>query len=66
MINLTKHTHIGGLTMLKNESKQISFYSTIYNKIPENHILKLINNTVDFSFINNLIDEGNVKMLQFF
>jgi len=38
--------------MLKNEPKQLSLYSILYNKIPDNHILKSINNAIDFSFIN--------------
>jgi transposase len=47
--------------MLKNEPKQLSLYSTLYNKIPENHILKLINNAVDFSFINELLEDSYCK-----
>lgn len=47
--------------MLKNELKQLSLYSILYNKIPENHILKLINNAVDFSFINKLLEGSYCK-----
>ena len=47
--------------MLKNEPKQLSLYSILYNKIPENHILKLINNAVDFSFINKLLESSYCK-----
>lgn len=41
--------------MLKTEPKQLSLYSILYNKIPENHILKKINSVVDFSFIHELL-----------
>lgn len=42
--------------MLKKEqSKQMSFYSTLYDKIPEKHILKVIDKAVDFSFVNELL-----------
>ncbi len=41
--------------MLKNEHKQLSLYSILYNKIPQNHILKIINHAVNFSFINSLL-----------
>lgn len=44
--------------MLKNEPKQLSLYSILYNKIPENHILESINNTVNFSFINKLLKDS--------
>jgi len=47
--------------MLKNEPKQLSLYSILYNRIPENHILKLINNVVDFSFINKLLEKSYCK-----
>ncbi|MFA9560691.1 transposase, partial [Evansella sp. AB-rgal1] len=38
-----------------NQSKQLSFYTELYNKIPENHTLRLINNFVDFGFINEFL-----------
>jgi transposase len=47
--------------VLKNESKQLSLYSILYNKIPENHILKRINSVVDFSFINKLLESSYCK-----
>jgi len=47
--------------MLKNEPKQLSLYSILYNRIPENHILKMINNVVDFSFINKLLEKSYCK-----
>lgn len=47
--------------MLKDKNMQLSIYSILYSKIPENHILKLINNTVDFSFINILLENSYCK-----
>jgi transposase len=41
--------------MLQHKPKQLSFHSSLYNKIPENHILKRVNSVVDFSFINELL-----------
>ena len=43
--------------MLRQEPKQTSFHYLLYNKIPENHILKRIESVVDFSFINDLLRE---------
>lgn len=43
--------------MLRQEPKQTSFHCSLYNKIPENHILKRIESAVDFSFINDLLKE---------
>jgi len=47
--------------MLKNEPKQLSLYSILYNKIPDNHILKSINNAIDFSFINTQLEKSYCK-----
>lgn len=47
--------------MLKNEPKQLSLYSILYNKIPENHILKRINSVVDFSFLNKFLESSYCK-----
>lgn len=47
--------------MLKKELKQNSFHSVLYNRIPEKHILKRINNSVDFSFINDLLCDSYSK-----
>jgi len=41
--------------MLRVEPKQTSFHTSLYNKIPENHILKTVEQAVDFSFINKLL-----------
>lgn len=47
--------------MLRLKPKQISFHSSLYNKIPENHILKRIDSVVDFSFINGLLENSYCK-----
>lgn len=44
--------------MLRQEPKQLSLHSLLYNKISENHILKSIKNVVDFSFINTLMKDA--------
>ena len=44
--------------MLRTEnSRQLSFYSSLYEKIPESHLLKKIAKAVDFSFINELLQD---------
>jgi len=43
--------------MLRLMPKQSSFHSLLYNKIPKNHILKRIDSVVDFSFINELLED---------
>ena len=47
--------------MLKDKNMQLSFYSLLYFKIPENHTLKLIKDAVDFSFINQLLEDSYCK-----
>lgn len=44
-----------------NNSTQLSLYSTLYYKIPENHTLKLIHDALDFSFINDLLEKSYCK-----
>ena len=44
--------------MLKFEAKQLNFYSQLYNKIPENHILKKINSAISLEFINDLLKDS--------
>ncbi|MBM7573742.1 IS1182 family transposase [Aquibacillus albus] len=44
-----------------NQHKQLSLYSELYNKIPENHTLKLVNDFVDFSFVNELLEKSYCK-----
>lgn len=60
-MNLPKHYIQGGFKMLKNEPKQLSLYSILYNKIPENHILKQINSAVNFNFVNRLLEQSYCK-----
>lgn len=48
--------------MLRKEpERQQSFYCVLYDKIPENHILKLVSKAVDFSFINELLEGSYCK-----
>ena len=44
--------------MLKLEAHQLNFLSILYNKIPKNHILKLINSAISLSFINDLLKDS--------
>lgn len=41
--------------MLRENNRQMNFYSTLYDRIPEDHLLKRIGGAVDFSFINELL-----------
>lgn len=47
--------------MLRIEPNQTSFHTPLYDKIPKNHILKVIDETVDFSFINKLLEDTYSK-----
>ena len=47
--------------MLRETEKQMSFYSILYERIPENHLLKRINQAVDFGFINELLEDSYCK-----
>jgi transposase len=47
--------------MLRSQPKQPSFYATLYDKIPEEHLLKKIDVAVDFSFINKLLEDSYCK-----
>ena len=47
--------------MLKDKDNQLSIYSILYNKVPKNHTLKLINEAVDFSFIAKLLEQSYNK-----
>jgi transposase len=57
----SKHYIQRGFKMLKNEPKQLSMYSILYDRIPENHILKQINSVVDFSFVNRMLEDSYCK-----
>lgn len=48
----------GVVFMLKLEAHQFNFLSTLYNRIPENHILKRINSAISLSFINELLKDS--------
>jgi len=47
--------------VLRKNSNQLSLFSILYDKIPENHILKSINKAVDFSFVNELLEGSYCK-----
>ena len=47
--------------MLRQMPKQVSFHTSLYNKIPKNHILKRIKDIIDFSFLNELLADGYCK-----
>lgn len=47
--------------MLREKSQQLSFHSMLYDKIPETHLLKRIEKAVDFSFINELLEDSYCK-----
>jgi transposase len=47
--------------MLKDKDMQLSIYSVLYNKIPDNHRLKILKDEVDFSFINAALEKTYCK-----
>ena len=47
--------------MLKSKSKQLTLYSILYDKIPNDHVLKNIDKAVDFSFTNQLLEGAYSK-----
>ena len=47
--------------MLKEKDNQLSIYSILYNRIPENHMLKILYDEVDFSFINRVLEKTYSK-----
>ena len=49
--------------MLKNVPHQLSIYSVLYDKIPSDHILKVVATHVDFTFINELLKDSYCKNL---
>ena len=44
--------------MLRPNQSQTNFFSVLYDRIPEDHLLKRISNAVDFSFINELVADS--------
>ncbi|WP_188397868.1 IS1182 family transposase [Sporomusa sp. GT1] len=49
--------------MLRHVPHQLSIYSVLYDRIPNDHILKTIGAHVDFSFINDLLKDSYCKHL---
>ena len=47
--------------MLKDKDNQLSIYSILYNKIPKNHTLKLINDAIDLNFVTKLLEQSYSK-----
>lgn len=47
--------------MLKDKNNQLSIYSILYNKVPENHTLKLIDKAIDLSFVTKLLEKSYNK-----
>ncbi len=43
--------------MLRTKPHQLSFYSSLYHKIPKNHILKRINSAINLNFVNNALKD---------
>ena len=48
----------GKKKMLRPNQSQTNFFSVLYDRIPEDHLLKRIANAVDFSFINELVADS--------
>ena len=44
--------------MLRANQSQMNFFSVLYDRIPEDHLLKRIAKAVDFSFINDLVADS--------
>ena len=47
----------------QSSGKQLSFYDTLYDRIPKDHLLKKIDAAVDFSFINELLVDSYSRTL---
>lgn len=45
----------------ESTNRQLSFYSALYDKIPDNHLLKRIDRAVDFGFINEILADSYCK-----
>jgi len=44
--------------MLRGKDWQQSFYCNLYDKIPEDHVLKAVSKAVDFGFINDMLADS--------
>ena len=49
--------------LIKNEGKQLNFYSVLYQNIPEKHILKTIDSAISFEFVNEMLMDSYCKNL---
>lgn len=47
--------------MLRDKNNQLSIYSILFNKVSENHTLKLINKAIDLSFVTKLLETSYNK-----
>ncbi len=47
--------------MLRTGPKQLSLYSSLYDNIPENNMLKTINKAIDLKFVNKLLESSYCK-----
>jgi len=47
--------------MLRQEAKQTNFYTALYHRIPEKHILKIINFAISFEFVNEMLESSYCK-----
>lgn len=45
------------IAMLRTKPHQLSFYSSLYHRIPKNHILKRINSAISLNFVNNALKD---------
>lgn len=53
----TKKQPKESITMLRTKPRQLSFYSSLYHRIPKNHILKRINSAISLNFVNNALKD---------
>ncbi|WP_170289394.1 transposase [Metabacillus lacus] len=47
--------------MHKDKDTQVSIFSYLYNNIPQNHILRLLKDKLDFSFITSVLEDSPSK-----
>ncbi|CFX31443.1 Transposase InsH, N-terminal, partial [Syntrophomonas zehnderi OL-4] len=47
--------------LVNNVFRQNSFYTALYQMIPDNHILKQIDSAIDLSFVNDLLADRYCK-----
>lgn len=44
--------------LLNHHQSSLSFHSELYSLVPDNHLLRKVNESVDFSFINELVKDS--------